>query len=127
MADSDDDLFGPEHVRVYRETGGERGYDWRRARAPVEAHDRGLAALRRIPDAHRPRDPRGRALSPLTAAHQLVEGAAAEHRRARFGDHVRPRSRVLVAALDQEPLGLGPRARTLQRESPVQLLAVQHE
>ena len=25
----DDDLFGPEHVRVYRETGGERGYDWR--------------------------------------------------------------------------------------------------
>jgi deazaflavin-dependent oxidoreductase (nitroreductase family) len=29
MADSDDDLFGPEHVRVYRETGGERGYNWR--------------------------------------------------------------------------------------------------
>jgi deazaflavin-dependent oxidoreductase (nitroreductase family) len=26
---SDDDLFGPEHVRVYRETGGERGYHWR--------------------------------------------------------------------------------------------------
>jgi deazaflavin-dependent oxidoreductase (nitroreductase family) len=25
----DDDLFGQEHVRVYRETGGERGYDWR--------------------------------------------------------------------------------------------------
>jgi deazaflavin-dependent oxidoreductase (nitroreductase family) len=25
----DDDLFGPEHVRVYRETGGERGYHWR--------------------------------------------------------------------------------------------------
>ncbi|MGB0091391.1 MAG: nitroreductase family deazaflavin-dependent oxidoreductase [Solirubrobacteraceae bacterium] len=25
----DDDLFGPEHVRVYRETGGERGYNWR--------------------------------------------------------------------------------------------------
>jgi deazaflavin-dependent oxidoreductase (nitroreductase family) len=25
----DDDLFGPEHVRVYRETGGERGYEWR--------------------------------------------------------------------------------------------------
>ena len=24
-----DDLFGAEHVRVYRETGGERGYDWR--------------------------------------------------------------------------------------------------
>jgi deazaflavin-dependent oxidoreductase (nitroreductase family) len=29
MAESDDDLFGQEHVRVYRETGGERGYHWR--------------------------------------------------------------------------------------------------
>src|ERR1700719_5073491 len=29
MSSGDDDLFGPEHVRVYRETGGERGYDWR--------------------------------------------------------------------------------------------------
>jgi deazaflavin-dependent oxidoreductase (nitroreductase family) len=28
MAD-DDELFGPEHVRVYRETNGERGYEWR--------------------------------------------------------------------------------------------------
>lgn len=26
---TDDDLFGAEHVRVYRETDGERGYDWR--------------------------------------------------------------------------------------------------
>ena len=26
---NDDELFGPEHVRVYRETGGERGYLWR--------------------------------------------------------------------------------------------------
>ena len=26
---NDDELFGPEHVRVYRETGGERGYHWR--------------------------------------------------------------------------------------------------
>ena len=24
-----DDLFGAEHVRAYRETGGERGYHWR--------------------------------------------------------------------------------------------------
>jgi deazaflavin-dependent oxidoreductase (nitroreductase family) len=31
MAESDDDLFGAEHVRVYRETGGERGYHWRGA------------------------------------------------------------------------------------------------
>ncbi len=29
MSGPDDDLFGPEHVRVYRETGGERGYEWR--------------------------------------------------------------------------------------------------
>jgi deazaflavin-dependent oxidoreductase (nitroreductase family) len=29
MAGSDDELFGGEHVRVYRETGGERGYHWR--------------------------------------------------------------------------------------------------
>ena len=29
MADSDDDLFGAEHVRVYQETGGRRGYHWR--------------------------------------------------------------------------------------------------
>jgi deazaflavin-dependent oxidoreductase (nitroreductase family) len=29
MADSGDELFGAEHVRVYRETGGRRGYDWR--------------------------------------------------------------------------------------------------
>jgi deazaflavin-dependent oxidoreductase (nitroreductase family) len=25
----DDQLFGEEHVRVYRETGGEHGYNWR--------------------------------------------------------------------------------------------------
>jgi deazaflavin-dependent oxidoreductase (nitroreductase family) len=29
MAESEDDLFGAEHVRVYRETSGERGYHWR--------------------------------------------------------------------------------------------------
>jgi deazaflavin-dependent oxidoreductase (nitroreductase family) len=29
MADSDDELFGAEHVRVYEETDGERGYHWR--------------------------------------------------------------------------------------------------
>jgi deazaflavin-dependent oxidoreductase (nitroreductase family) len=31
MSGPDDELFGPEHVRVYRETGGERGYRWRGA------------------------------------------------------------------------------------------------
>ena len=29
MTDDDDQLFGAEHVRVYRETGGRRGYHWR--------------------------------------------------------------------------------------------------
>jgi deazaflavin-dependent oxidoreductase (nitroreductase family) len=29
VAESEDNLFGAEHVRVYRETGGERGYRWR--------------------------------------------------------------------------------------------------
>lgn len=29
MTPSDDDLFGDEHVSVYRETAGERGYHWR--------------------------------------------------------------------------------------------------
>jgi deazaflavin-dependent oxidoreductase (nitroreductase family) len=29
MASTDDDLFGAEHVSVYRETGGEHGYHWR--------------------------------------------------------------------------------------------------
>lgn len=28
MATTDDQLFGQEHVRAYRETGGERGYHW---------------------------------------------------------------------------------------------------
>ena len=31
MGGSEDDLFGEEHVRVYRETGGQRGYHWRGA------------------------------------------------------------------------------------------------
>jgi deazaflavin-dependent oxidoreductase (nitroreductase family) len=31
MAQSDDDLFGDEHVRIYRETAGQRGYRWRGA------------------------------------------------------------------------------------------------
>ena len=29
MTESDDQLFGAEHVRVYRETGGAHGYHWR--------------------------------------------------------------------------------------------------
>ena len=26
-----EDLFGPEHVKAYQETGGERGFNWRTA------------------------------------------------------------------------------------------------
>ena len=29
MAGSDDELFGPEHVRAYRDSGGKHGYHWR--------------------------------------------------------------------------------------------------
>jgi deazaflavin-dependent oxidoreductase (nitroreductase family) len=29
MASEDDELFGAEHVRLYRETAGRRGYHWR--------------------------------------------------------------------------------------------------
>ena len=29
MSEPDDNLFGAEHVRVYRETAGEHGYHWR--------------------------------------------------------------------------------------------------
>jgi deazaflavin-dependent oxidoreductase (nitroreductase family) len=29
MSAAEDNLFGPEHVRVYRETGGDQGYNWR--------------------------------------------------------------------------------------------------
>jgi deazaflavin-dependent oxidoreductase (nitroreductase family) len=32
VAESDDELFGAEHVRVYRDTAGARGYDWRGAK-----------------------------------------------------------------------------------------------
>jgi deazaflavin-dependent oxidoreductase (nitroreductase family) len=31
MSEADDQLFGPEHVRVYEETDGRRGYHWRGA------------------------------------------------------------------------------------------------
>ena len=31
MSTADDDLFGAEHIRVYRETKGEHGYHWRGA------------------------------------------------------------------------------------------------
>jgi deazaflavin-dependent oxidoreductase (nitroreductase family) len=33
VSDADEQLFGEEHVRVYRETDGERGYHWKRGTA----------------------------------------------------------------------------------------------
>src|SRR5271166_544321 len=77
------------------------------------------------PDGPRPaqRDVRGRS-SPI--AQQLVQRAAAEHRGGMFDDDVRPRPRVVVAPLEQQPLGFEPcrRSRSLQREAAVELLAV---
>jgi ribosome-associated protein len=60
-------------------------------------------------------------------AQQILEGSAAHHRGGLLGDHVRPRACLLVAPLEQQPLGLparppGPRA--LQHETAAELLAV---
>ncbi len=54
MTGSDDDLFGDEHVRVYRETGGERGYDWRGASVLLlSTHGRRSGQTRTTPLIHR--------------------------------------------------------------------------
>ena len=60
MAASDDnDLFGPEHVRVYRETGGERGYNWRGATILLlNAKGRKSGEPRTMPLIHRTDDGR---------------------------------------------------------------------
>ncbi|HEX4563199.1 MAG TPA: nitroreductase/quinone reductase family protein, partial [Solirubrobacteraceae bacterium] len=59
MADSDDDLFGPEHVRVYRETGGERGYNWKGATILLlNAKGRKSGEERTMPLIHRTDDGR---------------------------------------------------------------------
>ena len=59
MASPDDDLFGAEHVRVYRETGGERGYDWRGATILLlTTRGRRSGELRTTPLIHRTDDGR---------------------------------------------------------------------
>src|SRR4029078_3416461 len=44
-----------------------------------------------------------------------------------LGGFAGPRSRIFIFALDQQPLGLCPSARTLECEAAPQLLAVQDE
>src|SRR5260370_40894409 len=54
MPAPDDDLFGPEHGRVYRETGGERGYNWRGANILLlNARGRKSGEERTMPVIHR--------------------------------------------------------------------------
>jgi deazaflavin-dependent oxidoreductase (nitroreductase family) len=59
MADSDDELFGEEHVRVYRETSGERGYHWRGTTILLlSTKGRNTGELRTTPLIHRTDDGR---------------------------------------------------------------------
>ncbi len=54
MAQSDDDLFGAEHVRVYRETDGEHGYHWRGTTILLlTTHGRSSGVERTTPLIHR--------------------------------------------------------------------------
>jgi deazaflavin-dependent oxidoreductase (nitroreductase family) len=55
MSDSDDQLFGEEHVRRYRETDGEHGYHWRGTTILLlNAKGRKSGAPRTMPLIHRP-------------------------------------------------------------------------
>src|SRR3954452_21684819 len=58
---------------------------------------------------------------------QLRERAAAQDRLGPLDDDVRAGARLVVAALDQQPLRLGARSGALEREAAAQLLAVQDE
>jgi deazaflavin-dependent oxidoreductase (nitroreductase family) len=59
MADSDDELFGAEHVRVYRETAGARGYHWRGTTILLlTTHGRTSGQPRTTPLIHRTDDER---------------------------------------------------------------------
>src|SRR5919199_1198858 len=55
------------------------------------------------------------------------ERTAADNRLGPLGHDVGARTRLLVAALDQQPLGLGAGPRALEGEPAAQLLAVQDE
>src|SRR3954447_21653074 len=70
------------------------------------------------------RSPRGRLTS---STEQLGQRPAAEHRLGPLGDDVRAGPRLVVAALDQQPLRLGARPRALEGDPAAQLLAVQDE
>jgi len=59
MGESDDQLFGPEHVRVYQETDGRRGYRWRGAEILLlTTEGRKSGQLRTMPLIHRTDDGR---------------------------------------------------------------------
>src|SRR3954471_5138605 len=61
------------------------------------------------------------------SADQLRQRPAAEDRLRPLLDDVRARARLVVAALDQQPLRLGARPGALEREAAAPLLAVQDE
>src|SRR5919206_3080007 len=94
-------------------------------RAPLRRHAH--------PRAERPRAGSRLAARPASVARdgsvaqQLLERPSADHRLRSLGDDVRAGARVVVAALDEQPLRLGTRARPLEREAAAQLLAVQDE
>src|SRR5919202_7112896 len=58
---------------------------------------------------------------------QLVERAAGDDGLGPLGHDVRAGARLVVAALDEQPLRPGARPRPLEREAAAQLLAVEHE
>src|SRR5690242_13566509 len=62
-----------------------------------------------------------------TSSEQLRQRPAADDRLWALGDDVRAGARLVVPALDQQPLRLGARSRPLEREAPAELLAVQDE
>ena len=53
MAAADDELFGAEHVRVYRETDGQRGYHWRGTTVLLLTRTAGLGRAAHDPLIHR--------------------------------------------------------------------------
>src|SRR4051794_10445866 len=61
------------------------------------------------------------------SAEQLRQRPAADDGLRPLGDDVRAGARLVVAALDQQPLRLGAGSRALEREAAAQLLAVQDE
>src|SRR5207237_9714544 len=69
----------------------------------------------------------GGALAWIGAGEQLLERAPAQHGCRLLCDDGVAVAGVLVAPLEQQPLRLGPRSSSLQRESSAKLVPVQHE